>query len=149
MITTLVTAVHVFACVALILIVLLQAGKGAEMGVSFGGGAGQALLGSSGDTPMIGKITTGIAIIFMLTSLSLAYMSGHPQSKSVMDKALPVKAQTAEGTKTVDIPATKEPAAKAASTNEQSAAPKAEATQAQEAPVAKEPSQPAGGVDKK
>ncbi len=83
-----------FVCVALILIVLLQAGKGADMGVSFGGGSSQALLGSSGDTPMIGKITTAIAVIFMLTSLSLAYMSGHPKSKSVMDKAAQTKTQT-------------------------------------------------------
>ena len=147
MITTLVTAVHVFACVALILIVLLQAGKGAEMGVSFGGGASQALLGSSGDTPMIGKITTGIAIIFMLTSLSLAYMSGHPKSKSVMDKSMPVKAQTAEGEKKAETPATQTPAQEATK-QEQPAAPKAEAT-TQEAPVAKEATQPSSEADKK
>jgi len=109
MIISIIIAVHIFACVALILIVLLQAGKGAEMGVSFGGGAAQAMLGSSGDTPMIGKITTAIAIIFMLTSLSLAYMSGHPKSKSVMDKPLPAKTQTAESDKKAEIPATKEP----------------------------------------
>lgn len=94
MIETFVVIVHVFSCVALILIVLLQAGKGAEMGVSFGGGSSQALMGSSGETPVIGKITTAIAIIFMLTSLSLAYMSGHTKSKSVMDKAVHTKTQT-------------------------------------------------------
>ncbi len=93
MITILVTIIHVFVCIALILIVLLQAGKGAEMGMSFGSGASQALLGASGDTPMIGKITTAIAVIFMLTSLSLAYMSGHPKNKSVMDKANIIKEQ--------------------------------------------------------
>lgn len=121
MITSIVIAIHVFACVALILIVLLQAGKGAEMGVSFGGGASQALLGASGDTPMIGKITTAIAIIFMLTSLSLAYMSGHPKSKSVMDKAVHTKTQTSEASKAPETPA----------------APKAEAT-TQAAPTAKD-----------
>ena len=147
MITTLIIAVHVFACVALILIVLLQAGKGAEMGVSFGGGASQALLGSSGDTPMIGKITTAIAIIFMLTSLSLAYMSGHPKSKSVMDKSIPVKTQTAEGQTKAETPAAQTPA-KESTTNEQPVTPKAAAT-TQEAPAPKEASQPNTEADKK
>jgi len=147
MISAIVIAIHVFACVALILIVLLQAGKGAEMGVSFGGGSSQALLGSSGETPMIGKITTAIAIIFMLTSLSLAYMSGHPKSKSVMDKSMPVKAQTAEGEKKAETPATQAPV-KEATTNEQPAAPKAEAT-TQETPAAKEVTQPNSEADKK
>lgn len=128
MMTALIIGIHVFACIALICIVLLQAGKGAEMGVSFGGGASQALLGGSGDTPMIGKITTAIAVIFMLTSLTLAYMSGHQKSKSVMDKPIPVqsKTQTSETPEAKDAPA---------------AAPKAEAT-AKEAPAPTAPAQP-------
>jgi len=68
----------------LILIVLLQSGKGAEMGVSLGGGAGQTLFGAGGPATMLTKITTGVAILFMITSLTLAYMSGHRAESSIM-----------------------------------------------------------------
>ncbi|MCG8564653.1 MAG: preprotein translocase subunit SecG [Desulfobacterales bacterium] len=82
--TTLVVTLHVIACIFLILVVLLQSGKGAGMGVAIGGGAGQALFGASGPATILTKITTAIAIIFMVTSLSLAYMSGNKGSDSVM-----------------------------------------------------------------
>ncbi|MCW7752816.1 preprotein translocase subunit SecG [Desulfobotulus sp. H1] len=82
--TTLLVTLHVIICFTLILIVLLQAGKGAEMGAAFGSGSSQALLGPSGGQTLMGKITTGIAILFMLTSLSLAYISGNKQETSVM-----------------------------------------------------------------
>ncbi len=83
----LIIAVHVFVCLALILMVLLQTGKGADMGATFGGGGGQALFGGTGATTFLGKATTVIAIVFMLTSLILAYKSGHVTSTSVMDGA--------------------------------------------------------------
>ena len=82
--TNLVVALHVTVCVLLILIVLLQSGKGAEMGVSLGGGAGQTLFGAGGPATILTKITTAVAIIFMVTSLTLAYMSGHQSDTSVM-----------------------------------------------------------------
>jgi preprotein translocase subunit SecG len=68
--------VHVVVCVALIMIVLLQTGKGADMGAAFGGGSSQTLFGSSGASTFLSKATTVAAIVFMLTSLTLAYMSG-------------------------------------------------------------------------
>jgi len=82
--TNLVLTLHVTCCILLILIVLLQSGKGAEMGVSLGGGAGQTLFGAGGPATILTKITTGVAILFMVTSLSLAYMSGHRADSSVM-----------------------------------------------------------------
>ncbi len=82
--TGIILALHVFICLILILIVLLQGGKGATMGASFGGGGSQALFGPSGPATILTKITTGVAIIFMLTSLSLAYMSVHKKTASVM-----------------------------------------------------------------
>ncbi|TWI77305.1 protein translocase subunit secG [Desulfobotulus alkaliphilus] len=82
--TTLLVTLHIIICLSLIVVVLLQAGKGAEMGAAFGSGSSQALLGPSGGQSMMGKVTTGIAIMFMLTSLSLAYMSGNKQESSVM-----------------------------------------------------------------
>ena len=82
--TTLVVTIHIIVCVLLILIVLLQSGKGAEMGVSMGGGAGQTLFGAAGPATILTKITTAVAIIFMLTSLTLAYLSGNQSESSVM-----------------------------------------------------------------
>ncbi len=82
--TTIVVALHVTVCVLLILIVLLQTGKGAEMGASIGGAGSQALFGAAGPAGILTKITTAVAIIFMVTSLSLAYMSGHQSESSVM-----------------------------------------------------------------
>ncbi|MBW1777673.1 MAG: preprotein translocase subunit SecG, partial [Deltaproteobacteria bacterium] len=67
--TTLIIILHVFVCVALILIVLLQTGKGADMGAVFGGGSSQTLFGSTGASTFLSKATTIAAVIFMLTSL--------------------------------------------------------------------------------
>jgi preprotein translocase subunit SecG len=98
--TPLIITVHIIACILLILIVLLQTGKGADMGAAFGGGASQTLFGSAGPTTILGKITTGVAIIFMLTSLTLAYTSGHRSQTSVMpDTPAPVEQKSDAGTK--------------------------------------------------
>jgi preprotein translocase subunit SecG len=75
---------HILACMALILIVLLQTGKGAEMGAAFGG-ASQTLFGGSGGTTFLSKLTTGAAIVFMITCLGLTYLSAGPRTKSVME----------------------------------------------------------------
>ncbi|MBP8980996.1 MAG: preprotein translocase subunit SecG [Syntrophobacterales bacterium] len=71
---TLIIIIHIIICIALILVVLLQAGKGANMGAVFGGSS-QTIFGSSGPGTFLGKMTTGIAVFFMLTSLGLSYMS--------------------------------------------------------------------------
>jgi len=85
--TTLIVTIHIIVCILLILIVLLQSGKGAAMGVSLGGGAGQTLFGATGPASILTKITTAVAIIFMITSLTLAYLSGNQAETSVMEKA--------------------------------------------------------------
>ena len=72
--TTILIALHVLVSMALILIVLLQTGKGAQLGAAFGG-ASQTVFGSRGPTGFLGKLTTAAAVIFMLTSLTLAYLS--------------------------------------------------------------------------
>jgi len=66
------------------MIVLLQTGKGADMGAAFGGGSSQTLFGSTGASSFLSKATTVAAIVFMLTSLVLAYMSSHRTSGSIM-----------------------------------------------------------------
>ncbi len=79
----LVTVIHVIICFLLIMIVLLQSGRGADMGAAFGGSS-QTIFGSSGPTTFLGKMTTVIATVFMLTSLWLAYFAVH-KAPSVMD----------------------------------------------------------------
>ncbi len=76
--------IHILVSVALILIVLLQTGKGADIGAAFGGGSSQTLFGSGGASSFLSKLTTVAAVIFMLTSLVLAYMSGHRAPSSIM-----------------------------------------------------------------
>lgn len=75
--------VHVFVAVALVLIVLLQAGKGAALGAAFGG-ASQTVFGPRGPGSFLGKLTTGAAGIFMITSLVLAIFSSQHIGGSVV-----------------------------------------------------------------
>jgi len=82
--TILLTILHVAVSLFLIAVVLLQSGKGAEMGASFGSSGSQSVFGAGGGTTFLSKLTTGAAVIFMLTSLTLAYISGKPSSSSIM-----------------------------------------------------------------
>ena len=100
---SLIIIIHVIVCVALVIIVLLQAGKGAEMGAAFGG-ASQTIFGSSGSGGFMSKLTTGAAIVFMVTCLSLSYLAAHSGSTSVVTEGgkrgaasqpLPAPSQTA------------------------------------------------------
>ncbi len=87
---------HVVACIALILIVLLQKGKGASMGAAFGG-TSQTIFGSTGAAPFLSKLTAAAAIVFMFTSLILALLFGKgPTSvmRGVSGTAAPAASQT-------------------------------------------------------
>ena len=81
-----VTTVHVFACIVLVLSVLLQAGKGADMGAVFGG-ASTTIFGGSGAGNFLTRITTGAAVLFMLTSLTLTYGPQRAGTSSVMPES--------------------------------------------------------------
>tara|TARA_B100000579_G_C22163832_1_gene546516 strand:- start:18 stop:422 length:405 start_codon:yes stop_codon:yes gene_type:complete len=74
--------IHVFACILIIFFVLLQSGRGAELGAAFGS-VGQANT-VRGSMTGVGKITTAVAVVFMLTSLSLAYLSSDTARDSVV-----------------------------------------------------------------
>ena len=76
--------IHVAVCVTLILIVLVQRGKGAGMGAAFGGSS-QTVFGSAGATSFLHKLTTAVAIIFMLTSLGLSFFFGRGGPTSIME----------------------------------------------------------------
>jgi preprotein translocase subunit SecG len=68
---------HVLVSVALVALVLLQQGKGAEMGASFGSGASQTVFGSQGAGSFLFKLTGLFALLFFISSLSLGYLAGH------------------------------------------------------------------------
>ncbi|MBH0207511.1 MAG: hypothetical protein A4C66_12570 [Nitrospira sp. HN-bin3] len=74
MLYTLIVIVHVFICFLMIGAILLQSGKGAEIGASFGGSS-QTVFGSRGPANFLSKLTVFVAAIFMLTSLSLAILA--------------------------------------------------------------------------
>ncbi len=86
------TIIHVLACFGIIGIVLLQSGKGADIGSAFGGAGSQAVFGSMGTPTLLGKITTGIAIVFTLTSFTLAMLGGERGSSVVREAAPPASA---------------------------------------------------------
>ena len=93
---TLIVILHVIVSVALILVILLQTGKGSDIGAVFGGGSSQTLFGSTGPTSFLSKLTAGAAIVFMLTSLFLAYFSGTGGTRSIMKSgAAPVQSMPA------------------------------------------------------
>ncbi len=73
---TVLIILHIIVCLVLIFLILLQRSRGAEMGVTFGG-ASQTLFGAGGSMDFLNKVTTGLAILFFITSLSLAYLSAH------------------------------------------------------------------------
>jgi len=78
-------ALHIIVCFFLIAVVLLQRGKGAEMGAVFGGGASSTVFGGRGAGNFLTKLTTGSAIIFMLTSLTLSYFATKESSERLFE----------------------------------------------------------------
>ena len=88
----LILVIHIIACISIIFFVLLQSGRGAELGAAFGS-IGQAN-SVRGSMTGVGKITTGVAIIFMLTSLSLAFLSSETARDSVVRDLKPAATTT-------------------------------------------------------
>jgi len=82
---TIIIVMHVLVCFALIMIVLLQAGKGAEMGAAFGG-ASQTIFGSAGAMGFLSKLTTIAAVLFMITSLLLTFTSSKRASTVMKER---------------------------------------------------------------
>src|SRR5437867_4569172 len=99
------TIFHVLFCFAIIGIVLLQAGKGADIGSAFGGAGSQAVFGSMGTPTLLGKITAVIAVAFTITSFSLALLGGERGSSVVREAAPSPAAAPASGTPTPGAPA--------------------------------------------
>ncbi len=100
---TFLTVVHVIVCVFLMLVVLLQAGRGGGIGLAFGSGGSQSVFGSSGGATFLTKLTATCAIIFFANSLALAYLSSQSDSRRLQKiaekNALTKKAEEAANSK--------------------------------------------------
>ena len=79
---TVILIIHVLLAVALIVLILVQHGKGADAGAAFGSGASSTVFGARGSATFLTKLTTGIALIFFVTSISLAYIASNKTSES-------------------------------------------------------------------
>lgn len=86
---TVLIVIHVVTCLLLIGIVLLQQGRGADMGAVFGGGSSTTVFGSSGAGNFLTRLTAGLATVFMLTAAILTYMGAYQVTGTVFDQALP------------------------------------------------------------
>lgn len=98
--TALLVTVHVIICIVLILAVLLQSGKAADLAGAFGGAGSQTAFGPRGAQTLLGKVTTVCAILFMVTSLGLWLISGKTSSvvKNVPTKETPAATQSQPAT---------------------------------------------------
>jgi len=89
-VSALIVILHIIVCLILILVVLLQSGKAADLAGAFGGGGSQTAFGGRGQASLLSKITTASAIIFMITSLGLWILSGKETSSVVGNEKAPV-----------------------------------------------------------
>lgn len=103
--TIFLTVLHVMVCLILIVVVLLQRGKGAEIGAVFGGGAGSTVFGSRGAGNFLTKLTTGAAVVFMLTSLTLAYFAQEGSRSALFDEEVEVPAPAEDASPFTEVPA--------------------------------------------
>ena len=101
-----IAVLHVIVCVILVLVVLLQSGKGADLAGAFGGGATQTAFGSRGPASFLSKMTTGAAIVFMLTSISLSMMTTRAStgSKSILETTKGQNSKPGKKESTVNLP---------------------------------------------
>lgn len=105
-----VLVIHVLAALGVIGLVLLQHGKGADMGASFGSGASGSLFGVSGSANFMSRATAGFVLVFFTTSLTLAYMASHKEGNGSVIQANVTQSSVVDSAKAVpaNAPATTE-----------------------------------------
>ena len=103
---TIILIIHVLLAIALIVLILVQHGKGADAGAAFGSGASSTVFGARGSANFLTKITTIIALIFFVTSISLAYFASNKtsDSKSLIDNNLSIDKKSPSETPDKDLP---------------------------------------------
>ena len=90
--------VQILICIALVALVLLQQGRGADAGASFGGGSSGSLFGSRGPASFLSKLTAGLAALFFANSLALAYISSQSvERRSVVERVQSQSIQEGSG----------------------------------------------------
>jgi preprotein translocase subunit SecG len=109
-VTVLLVILYIFVCLFLVMVVLLQQGKGADLAGAFGGGGSQTSFGPRGNTNIMHRMTTGAFILFVLLCLALTILSGKRRT-SVMEGVAPaVPVTTSQGAEPALVPATDEAA---------------------------------------
>src|SRR5512146_2233914 len=102
---TLITIIHIIVCLFIIIVVLLQSGKGQDIAAAFGGMGSQTAFGPRGAATLLGKATTWSAVVFMLTSITLSIVAArHTSSGSVLSGAKPAATQPATPTQKPTAP---------------------------------------------
>jgi preprotein translocase subunit SecG len=130
---TLITVVHVVTCVLLVLVVLVQSGKGAEISASFSGSS-QTVFGSSGGQNFFTQFTQGAAALFFVTSIVLTILGGQTR-KSLFETGTPSAAQTQATAPATGNPTTPDAPAKPADVPAGAAAPAAAVPATSSAPA--------------
>lgn len=110
MLESVIIIVHLLVALAVIVLVLVQHGKGADMGASFGSGASNTVFGSQGSANFLSRTTAVLVAVFFITSVGLTYYARSKADPSLFDKTTPVATQPAQPTQQaddnkIDIPA--------------------------------------------
>ncbi|BDX18754.1 protein-export membrane protein SecG [Halopseudomonas aestusnigri] len=95
MIETVIVVLHLLVAIAVVGLVLMQQGKGAEAGASFGSGASATVFGSQGSGTFLSRVTAILAAVFFVTSLGLAYYASH-KADAAIEAGLPAPALQVE-----------------------------------------------------
>ncbi len=101
-ITSLVLVVNVISAMTVIVLVLMQHGKGADMGAAFGSGSAGSVFGSSGSANFLSRATAACATVFFVTSMGLVLLTAPKQTESIMSTVAPTAASQVEGKKIPD-----------------------------------------------
>jgi len=88
---------HIVTCLSLVIVVLIQRGKGADMGAMLGGGGSQTVFGARGAGNFLTRLTTSAAILFMVTSLTLSYFATQDSKSTIFDDTVVEEPVTGTG----------------------------------------------------
>ena len=86
--------IHIVVCIFLVIVILLQASSGMDLGSAFGGGSSESFFGSKGASGFLIKVTSVLAVIFMATSILISYNLSHKKKSVIQESTIPVKQKT-------------------------------------------------------